>query len=166
MEVGKYVISARKLKLTFRLISGIFIVLLSFSCYPMKMVDVSSKPAFSPAIGKSIRLIQDVWALGGSYDTPAHPPADFIDLVSDARNYQNRYVVSRRRIRRGTKFRIISAWIFESSLQRILGAKPEYRVKEIDSNQLADNVPILITLAGKSDDVNFGLDPNVFVPVH
>lgn len=123
------------------------------SCLDVKMQDSSSNPNYSSIVGKKIKLKEDLLALGISADNSL--PADYVVLVPGV-GFSGPEVVSRGKLQKGTILQVAKILTAKS----VLSSKIAYVVKEID-NQLIDK-EIRITLVGKSDDINYGLDGNSY----
>lgn len=122
------------------------------------MIDSSSDPAYSPVIGKKIKLKKALWALGISSSNK--PPADYIDLVPGV-GYSGPEVVSRRTLEKDTVLQIIKVLTSKSPIIK----RVEYVVTEVYSGQLTGE-EIRIILIGDKDDATLGVDSDYYEIIH
>jgi hypothetical protein len=146
-------LSDKMISLNYLLIA-IFSCIFLTSCIEVTIHDSSSDPIYSSVIGQKIKLKENLLALGISADN--NLPADYVVLVPGV-GFSGPEVVSRRKLQKGTVIQIAKVLTAES----IISSKVAYVVKETDSNQLLGE-EIRITLVGKSDDTNYGLDGNSY----
>ena len=148
----------RKIKLPYHLLIVISICFFLSSCSEIKMVDSSSDPAYSPVIGKKIKLKKELWALGISSSNK--PPADYVDLVPGV-GYSGPEVVSRHTLKKDTVLQITKVLTSKSFMIK----KVEYVVTEVYGSQFTGE-EIRIALIGNKDDANLGLDSDSYEIIH